>query len=419
MQRKLISFLGAGKYTPCRYRYEGTETEAPVEFVQIAMAHFFRPSEILIFTTEEAYRNNFAPAGKLRDQLSQPVKTGFAQNAKNVMVPSGRSEIEIWQIFNTVLQQVGANDRLLFDVTHGFRSLPLISLACIQYLRTLRNVSLEGIYYGAFEAREERNDPAAAAPIFDLTPFVELMDWSQAVKEFVKYGECGSIGDLLREKVVPRKKASRGTDQEANVLDGLSKTLNKMNQSFSTCRGKEIYETDFRKRVLELLAELKQLPNTLPAFAALADRMIAKVNTLDCSGAGASSEVQRGLGAVQWCLEHNLIQQAYTLLQETVVTYFCQRLGYDYLQLKPREQVSAALAVLARKKELGEPVWDPIVETLQQIEKLAGRELLDCYNRLTQGRNDLDHAGLVDPSSYERRIAAIKEEYPKLIQLLC
>jgi CRISPR-associated DxTHG motif protein len=419
MHRKLISFLGTGDYAPWCYQFNGRSTGKPVEFVQIALAEFFRPSEILIFTTEEAYAKNFAPSGKLRFQLDELVKQGFAQNAKNVIIPSGRSEAEIWEIFNTVLRHVGQDDHLLFDVTHSFRSLPLIALACIQYLRALRNVSLEGIYYGAFEARKDPRDPDQPAPVFDLTPFVELMDWSQAVGEFVKYGECGAMGELLRRKVLPRKKATRGGDQEANLLVGLSQVLEQMNKSLSTCRGKAIYENDYRQRVLDLLAQLKQLPNTLPAFAALADQMIAKVNTLDCSGAGASSEVRRGLGAVQWCLEHNLIQQAYTLLQETIVTHFCQRIGYDHLTLKPREQVSAALAVLARKKELGEPVRDPIVETLRQIEKLAGRELLDCYNRLTQGRNDLDHAGLVDPGSYERRIAAIKEEYPKLIKLLC
>lgn len=416
MHRKLISFLGTGKYAPWCYQFNGSSTREPVEFVQIALAQFFEPSEILIFTTEEAYEKNFAPEGKLLKQLHD---NGFAANAKNVMIPSGRSEAEIWEIFNTVLRHVGQDDRLLFDVTHSFRSLPLIALACIQYLRALRNVSLAGIYYGAFEARKDPNDPYQPAPVFDLTPFVELMDWSQAVEEFVKYGECGAMGELLRQKVLPRKKATQGRDQQANLLVGLSQVLEQMNKSLSTCRGKAIYENDYRQRVLDLLAQLKQLPNTLPAFAALADQMIAKVNTLDCSGAGASSEVQRGLGAVQWCLEHNLIQQAYTLLRETIVTHFCQRLGYDYLKSSQREQVSDALAVLGSKKDLREPVRDSIVETLERVKELAGRELLDCYNGLRQGRNDFNHAGLVAPSTSEKLITAINEDYHKLIQLLC
>lgn len=419
MQRKLISFLGTGKYEPWCYQFNGSSTEGPVEFVQIALAEFLNPSEILIFTTEEAYGRNFKPVDKLRDQLA---KNGFAANAKNVMIPSGRSEAEIWEIFNILLQHVGENDRLLFDATHSFRSIPLLALACIQYLRALRNVSLEGIYYGAFEARKDPQDPYQPAPVFNLTPFVELMDWSQAVEEFVKYGECGALGELLRREVLPRKKASRGGDQEANLLDGLRQVLEQMNKSLGTCRGKAIYENDYRQRVLDLLAQLRQLPSTLPAFAALADQMIAKVNTLDCSGAGASSEVRRGLGAVQWCLEHNLIQQAYTLLQETIVTHFCQRLGYDHLKQKPqgRDDVSAALAILARKKDESCVESEVIRAAIKLVQEVAGPELLKCYHELTEDRNDMNHGGLREHTKNpEKLIAAIKEAYPKLIHLLC
>ncbi|MFB9991970.1 TIGR02221 family CRISPR-associated protein [Deinococcus oregonensis] len=77
------------------------------------------------------------------------------------------------------------------DVTHGFRSLPIVTLLALAYLRSVRGVKLAGVLYGAFEAGQ------AITPVFDLTPFVSLLDWASAAERFIDTGDARKMTRLL------------------------------------------------------------------------------------------------------------------------------------------------------------------------------------------------------------------------------
>lgn len=62
------------------------------------------------------------------------------------------SEEEYWEIFTQVLQAIPKGKVVLLDVTHGFRSLPLLTVLILTCLRTVRKVTLQHVLYGAFEA---------------------------------------------------------------------------------------------------------------------------------------------------------------------------------------------------------------------------------------------------------------------------
>jgi len=177
MTRKLITLLGVGNYSPSRYSF-GDRVSEVEEFVQVALIRLLAPDELVILLTHAARAGNYEAAGKLRDQLN---RAGFAGVCKDVSIRDGGSEAEICDIFSAFRRELATNDTVIFDVTHAFRSIPIVALACIQYARAIARICLEGIYYGAFEAKRNSQDPEEAAPILDLTAFVELMDWSRAV----------------------------------------------------------------------------------------------------------------------------------------------------------------------------------------------------------------------------------------------
>ena len=85
------------------------------------------------------------------------------------------------------------NDEIILDITHAFRSIPLLIFIVAAYLRQVKNVKLKHIIYGAFEARDTETDQT---PIFDLTPFVELLDWMNAVNIFQNSGDARPIARL-------------------------------------------------------------------------------------------------------------------------------------------------------------------------------------------------------------------------------
>jgi CRISPR-associated DxTHG motif protein len=46
-----------------------------------------------------------------------------------VDIPEGRSEQELWEIFDRVASAVDEGDTILLDITHAFRSIPMIVFA--------------------------------------------------------------------------------------------------------------------------------------------------------------------------------------------------------------------------------------------------------------------------------------------------
>ena len=78
-------------------------------------------------------------------------------------------------------------DQIILDVTHGFRSLPMLIFVVAAYLRQMKYVVLERVVYGAYEAKDENYN----APVFDLTLMVELMDWFHGLDSFHVTGMQG------------------------------------------------------------------------------------------------------------------------------------------------------------------------------------------------------------------------------------
>jgi hypothetical protein len=136
-----------------------------------------------------------------------------------------------------------------------------------------------------------------------------------------------------------------------------------------------------------------------------------------------------GFRAVQWCISHGLLQQAVTILRESVVSFFynkykkhitCKRMSGR------RELISAALNILAYNMPESnwritpdlKPQLKAVVEAFRSERRaymltnsIGKREHISvAYDKLGSLRNDLNHNGMNDgPRSPE----VIKEETVK------
>lgn len=151
---KLLTFLGTNNYFSTTYVWKKKENKT--EYVVAALADFFAVETVQVFLTAEARAKHW-------EAFQNAVPT-----AKDISIPSGQSEDELWQIFEAVVNSVEPGETIILDVTHSFRSIPLFVFLAGIYLQKARNVTIAGVYYGAYERDRERS------PIFDLTPTLKI-----------------------------------------------------------------------------------------------------------------------------------------------------------------------------------------------------------------------------------------------------
>ena len=180
----LLTCLGTTNYHPADYQIDGTVYRDETYF-SIALAKHLRPDHFISLQTYSAAEIH----GLILDEA---VPDGIHHTP--VSIPDGKSEDELWQIFRALTESVPEGCRLHLDITHGFRSLPMLAFTACSFLRVTRRVEIVGIHYGAWDARNEKSN---ATPAFDLTPFLTLLDWSSAADQFLDIGDATRAAALL------------------------------------------------------------------------------------------------------------------------------------------------------------------------------------------------------------------------------
>jgi hypothetical protein len=321
---KAISFLGPTTYKLTTYVYG--ERERTTRLFAEALPTFFPDLErVLVFVTPlvEKHEN----LRTLREQLGDKLQP--------VPIPDGHSEQDLWEIFDALTRSVDEGEKVVFDITNSFRSLPFLVFLAAAYLRSARNVDVVGVVYGAFEAGGENK----RSPVFDLTPFVSLLDWLTATNQFTKTGDARQLARLLNPS-----EASKGPAADAaNALSTVSLAAF-LCQPFRLMA--EAQQIDQRLRRAE-----RDLPNIPPPYATLRDQI---VDTFGAFGAHFDSDqpeaaLRSQLQMIEWYYANNQLIQAMTLAREWLISAVTHRLGLS-VNLSPsaRRTMEHAVSGLAR-----------------------------------------------------------------------
>ncbi len=423
MSKLFVSFLGTSPYVPCNY---GSRDKwwHNVRFVQTAALHLECPDwgpgdRIIIGCTEQARKTNLEA---LKAELAS---SGWTIEPEVVDLPDGTSEEELWSIFECLLGRIGDGDELVFDITHSFRSLPMLFTVLIQYLRVVRAVRLLGVYYGAFERlgpREQVNAMPLAernAPLLDLTPFLSLYDWSAAIGHFLRFGSAEDLERLVKDHVTPILTRTGGTNESAKTLRRLVEKLATFARGAQYARGEELASLAFQSDIVAPLRGVRS--GFLPPLTPLLERL---GNTFSEFPDRDRSNVLR---TVAWCIDHDLVQQGITLLQEGTVDQWVRRCA-DLLD-GPAKAISAGkqerwrrtfvsdlLGVLGQ----GIPLQDrtgPLASHRDIAQACADRlpaGLAVEYDKLTKLRNDINHGGYIEPRKWNRLCDGLRGGYEAL-----
>ncbi len=417
MARKVfISVLGTGSYKECIYASSGTQYEE-TRFIQKATLQMLNVKEqwtendhIYIVVTEGSQEKNWKTRSEngetniglddtLKDmQLSTPIDT--------ITIPDGNNEDEIWQIFSNIYnvldkQEEGAE--LYFDLTHGFRYLPMMVLVLGNYAKFLKNAIVKSITYGNYEARDTKTN---IAPIINITPLAALQDWTNAAADYLEHGDAAKLQKCADEPLNAIVRKTKGGDKNAVTLRNLSKRLYDFSDLVSFNRGDEIIKGKQCEQIKAFLAkaDAEYIRPMGPLFKQIA-KSVRNFN---------SNSPDNMIEAARLCMEHGDFQASITLLQEGIVSILCCKFYLDINDKSDREIATQALNKLGLELQNKEyrpmsPYKETIIGRIVES-NIISQELANQWNQITQDRNDLNHAGLRashnDPETLRKNIGS-------------
>lgn len=311
---RLISFLGTGNYGETSYTFNGQIFRS--RYVANALATFTNPKEVRIISTNEANIQHGESLRKSLLELNHPVP-------EFISVPTGGEPHQLWQMFEAIIDLIRTCDYdILLDITHGFRMQPFFAAACIQYVQAVvPNPPKIQVVYGEYRSGE--ND---YSPIWDLTPFLDVLSWSRDLMLFLRTGQADAVvkttNDLARD--LRKDWAISGMQGNQPQLQKLSNALKQFSDDLTTIRtgslliGKKSSAGLLGAAIQQTDAEVKQ---HLPALALVLDQVSDIVDPLIGDERLSTQEGQRRLLALSNLYKRmGRFSEAISILREGWIT---------------------------------------------------------------------------------------------------
>ncbi len=220
MTHSLIGFLGkarkedGGKYRTAYYNFDGKKIST--QFFGLGLREVIKPQQLIILGTSgsmwDVLYEGFSDSDKQAEhwlELSESVEgNAVSQQQLNIcaqdlsvqlgvncilkLIPYGKNEQEQSNILKIMAADINVGDQVSLDLTHGLRHLPTLGLLSAMYLQTAKQVTINGIYYGALELTE-----AGKTPVIRLDGLLKIADWISALHSFDKTGDIAPFSPLL------------------------------------------------------------------------------------------------------------------------------------------------------------------------------------------------------------------------------
>jgi len=400
---KIISFLGFNPkgYKETTYISPNRQHKFTTSLFQEALVEFYKPEEMYVLLTKTAEKS-------IPENATQSTWENLKNRLHNkvdlkpiVDIPEGHETEDFWNLFSKLTACLDDTDEVLFDITHGFRSLPVIALIAVSFLRVVRNIKLKGLVYGAFDAKNKETNET---PTFDLIPVVILFDWLTATDQFLKTGKGEDLAKLL-------KNAEGHTEALGNRILEISQGLELLRPMDVMKAASALPEN------IELAKP--DLANVVPPFEMLLNRVVDEYSQFTLAEPQNYQEngklaLEKQLFEIEWYARKGLEVQAISLAREWLPSLLCYHFNLDPMDKQAREEME----ILCCGGKIGEreSVYRNQYKKIQESKrKLINQLWNDPPCTLANLRNDVLHSGFrKNPKS----ITEIKEVLQKIINQL-
>ena len=345
----ILSMLGTGNYTETTYVLG--EQHCKTKFVPHALADWYPEAQIKLMVTAEAS----AMHGEMIKAL--------IPRAQLIPIAAGRSEVEYWQIFNTIAEALPVDSTVAFDMTHGFRSLPMLTFLAIAFLRAAQKIQLQMLLYGAYETGQTQT------PILDLTAFVSMLDWANATNRFLETGDARKFKPLISE-------------QRAAPLNKIAGTLEKLSKATAFNRAIETGELSASVVTEIRTARTQPWESKHQPFNLLLKRIEQQFAPL--STTQPERRFQAEFALINWYRMHERYEQAIGLARELLVSVRVWKTSGSTTEINQKQREEAENWLNAHERAYGESKSAPS----------EWQSALKLWHELTDVRNDLMHFGM-------------------------
>ena len=299
MAKKYISFLDTGDYQPCKFKLSDTFISTDVTFIQEAIIkalcmEFTEEDAICIFVTEEAKEKH------LENLIGQLKLLDLKCKIIPVVIKYSKIQDDIWSLCHALDASIDNQDSVIFDLTY-FRYVPISFFSILNNL-DLKQITVEGIYYGAYEVRTEDN----VIPIFDMLDIYSVLCWATVVNSFIRHG--------IENKISPL------SSDTGEISDSILRVFRKMNYF----GGLRIFEGDIFSDCLKKLSVYKNSvdinPSLLPVFNSIDERI------KDFRDKSFLSFILR----VKYYIDDDRPEKAISMLEEGIIKFLLFQKGIDF-----------------------------------------------------------------------------------------
>lgn len=338
MPKKIITFLGTDTLYTTTYTYQ--DCRVCTEYLAAALVSFYPGYDVYAFVTPEA-------KSRWGSGLPRAV-ADHGGGLKLIDVPAVEAPEQLWQVFARIDEQIGDGDTIVFDITHSYRSLPLLAMLVLSYLRVVRDFHLEALVYAPYK---EYND----SPVYDLRPFVSLLEWTNATHLFMKTGDADDLTTQLEQS------EGRPLGFEPDLLRRAAAAL-------------RLHRPDEARRLSwKLVDRLRSVDPTalnadLRPFGTLAKRLQMSFEAITPeppSQDDLEQQLQQELALIRWNAELEQWAAAVTVAREWLVSLVCWHAGWTAVvsgvgRWRTKGCQDGARAVLNRLKEQVRAVADQL-----------------------------------------------------------
>ena len=429
MARVLISFLGTGKmkdednsvgdYKPADYQIG--DTVYPAKFIASALIKAYAIDKVVLIGTiksmwDEVYAN-FAEdeldtdiwdkLQKIRQSVSHESElvlkgidneTGVeievpkevienvlpGNDSKIVFIKYGLDDAEVDDNISKILsieKYLNENDEIYFDITHGFRSLPMVLMNCIIYLQNVSNkkITIKKITYGNLDVSSE----LGYAPVIDLSKLLNLSDWINGAYAFKEFGKGYQIAKLLDDRFAE-----------------ISRRINNLSDLVSM---NYIYELP--KAIDEIIKIYDIEKDRLPMRAKLSlNPAIGEFKAYNLNNSSVLWKFQFNLANWYFC-KNNYIA-SYITLAESVISYCCTKIGGK--DVNKKDDRDAVKQMIISNNSL-------IPSGIYNIYEV--KQLREIRNSLAHNINgDIGYAELEDDNGINRQLKKFIDDLAKIMK---
>lgn len=462
--RVLLTAIGKGPLEKAKYMFAGESEPREGELFPALLCDYLKekgaPVQKAIILLTSGAKNDKKWLG---DEQSKGLKAHLEERGIEIIeadIPNGNTEDELWQIFEAV-GKIPQGAAVVLDVTHGFRSLPLVMLLAAAYRDTSGDFTLESVYYGAYTSPNRPRQPVVVQPVqpaedqstqpvisqaVELTPMLTLFEWASAVDAFKRSGSLRQMAELLERRHTALYRGKVVEKRARLPLKPLADQMTPLMDAIELGRLESMAEPV--TKIGALADEVRvSAERWAKPFSTQIDKVLAQLDRFQISA--GEEDVNKWLaaqfGLIEWYSENNFYIHASLLMREWVISYVISRSPEHsgkraediYKDTDLREQVTRDLNSATRDRSALMDISKSAAELAQKLNALspAFRSIVGLpsfelridetaaisgvWNELKELRNDVAHVGhrkqTFDATNIKKKVEKLIEALRPLV----